>query len=82
LACVRHSDIVYNLVGKDYETRNFNFHQVHVDAAREIASICKEAGVPRLVHVSALNASEESSSAFFKSKVHYYINTSYLLLSR
>ncbi|KAI0287950.1 NAD(P)-binding protein [Russula brevipes] len=26
--CVRHSDIVYNLVGRDYETKNFTFDDV------------------------------------------------------
>ncbi|KAI6030547.1 39kDa subunit of Ndufa9, NADH ubiquinone oxidoreductase [Pisolithus orientalis] len=47
--CLRHSDIVYNLVGRDYETKNFKFADVHVTGAERIAK--------RLVHVSHLNAS-------------------------
>ncbi|KAI0786871.1 NADH dehydrogenase [Abortiporus biennis] len=66
--CVRHSDIVYNLVGRDYETKNFDFNSVHVAGAERIAKICAETGVSRLVHVSHLNASPDSPSQFYKTK--------------
>ncbi|KAG2187895.1 hypothetical protein INT44_000645 [Umbelopsis vinacea] len=65
---VRHSDIVYNLIGRDYETKNYTFDQVHVDGARAIAEACAENDVARLVHVSALNANEDSTSGFLRSK--------------
>ncbi|KAL1933025.1 hypothetical protein VTP01DRAFT_8703 [Rhizomucor pusillus] len=68
MECVRHSDIVYNLVGRDYETKNFTFEHVHVDGSRAIAEACAEAGVSRLVQVSALNASEDSTSKFLRTK--------------
>ncbi|KAI8390187.1 hypothetical protein BD560DRAFT_380170 [Blakeslea trispora] len=66
--CVRHSDIVYNLVGRDYETKNFTFDAVHVDGARSIAEACAENSVARFVQVSALNASEDSTSKFLRTK--------------
>ncbi|KAI8641680.1 hypothetical protein BD408DRAFT_417745 [Parasitella parasitica] len=66
--CVRHSDIVYNLVGRDYETKNFTFNDVHVDGSRILAESCAENGVARFVQVSALNASEDSTSKFLRSK--------------
>ncbi|KAL6308421.1 NADH dehydrogenase [Sparassis latifolia] len=66
--CLRHSDIVYNLVGRDYETKNFSFDLVNAKGAESIASIAAQAGVPRFVHVSHLNASHESKSAFYRSK--------------
>lgn len=72
--CVKHSDIVYNLIGRDYETRNFDFQAVHVDAARNIASACQEVGVRRFVHVSSINADPKSSSEFFKTKVRSLYN--------
>lgn len=68
--CVRHSDTVYNLIGRDYETRNFTFNQTHVDSARMLARISREEGVSRFIHVSSLNADPSSKSEFLKSKAH------------
>lgn len=65
---VEYSDIVFNLVGRDYPTRNFSFTDVHVQGARNIARACRDAGVGRLVHVSALGAASNSPSAFLRSK--------------
>nr|CAG8630421.1 2574_t:CDS:10 [Entrophospora candida] len=65
---VRHSDIVYNLIGRDYETKNFSYEKVNVQGAAIIAEVCREEGVDRLVHVSALNADINSQSEFFKTK--------------
>ncbi|TPX68591.1 hypothetical protein SpCBS45565_g03027 [Spizellomyces sp. 'palustris'] len=65
---VRHSDVVYNLIGKDFKTKNFTFEQVHIEGAARIARICKEEGVSKLIHVSALNADENSNSHFLRTK--------------
>ncbi|RDB18035.1 NADH-ubiquinone oxidoreductase subunit, mitochondrial [Hypsizygus marmoreus] len=66
--CLRHSDIVYNLVGRDFETKNFTFSDVHVAGAERIAKIAAESGVSRLVHVSHLNASATSKSKYYQTK--------------
>lgn len=52
---VRYSNVVINLVGRDWETKNFKFNDVHVEGAKRIARISREMGVKRLIHVSALN---------------------------
>ncbi|BFZ56458.1 Protein-lysine N-methyltransferase efm5 [Savitreella phatthalungensis] len=65
---VRHSNIVYNLIGRDYETKNFDFEQVHVQGARRIAEACAKYDVDRFVHVSALGANPASTSQFLKTK--------------
>ncbi|KAM6494196.1 39kDa subunit of Ndufa9, NADH ubiquinone oxidoreductase [Amanita muscaria] len=66
--CLRHSDIVYNLVGRDYETKNFDYGAVHVAGAERIAKIAAQEGVSRLVHVSHLNANLNSPSKFYQTK--------------
>ncbi|GJJ13276.1 hypothetical protein Clacol_007527 [Clathrus columnatus] len=66
--CVRHSDIVYNLVGRDYETKNFTYEDVNVTGAERIARISAECGVPRLVHISHINADILSPSIFYRTK--------------
>lgn len=65
------------MIGREFETKNFKFDDVHVEGARAIARISREAGVERLIHLSALNASPhpeplvlKEGSKFLKSK--YY----------
>lgn len=72
---VKYSNVVINLVGRDWETKNFTFQDVHVDGARRVARIAKQAGVEKFVHVSSLNAThnpvpilKKDGSKFLKSK--------------
>ncbi|ORY75389.1 hypothetical protein BCR35DRAFT_306373 [Leucosporidium creatinivorum] len=66
--CLRHSDTVYNLVGRDYTTKNFDFNDVHVSGARRLARIAQLSGVDRFIHLSHLNASPDSASKFYRTK--------------
>jgi len=66
--CLRHSDTVYNFVGRDFETKNFDYHSVHVAGAERIAKIAAQCGVSNFVHVSHLNASKTSPSKFYRTK--------------
>jgi NADH dehydrogenase (ubiquinone) 1 alpha subcomplex subunit 9 len=64
---MKYSNVVVNLVGRDWETKNFKFKDVHVKGARDIARIARECGVKRLIHFSSLNVDEHphvSSNAF------------------
>ncbi|UJR31407.1 hypothetical protein I4U23_018900 [Adineta vaga] len=54
---LQHSNVVINLIGRQSETRNFSYDDVHVKVARSIARLSRECGVQRLIHFSALNAS-------------------------
>jgi len=65
---VRHSDMVYNLIGRDYPTKNFDYDDVHVWGASRIAEAVAKYDVDRFVHVSSHNASKSSPSHFFRSK--------------
>lgn len=65
---VRNSDVVYNLIGRDYETKNFSFDQVHHQGTQRIAEACAKYDVDRFIHVSAVGAKEDSPSAFLRTK--------------
>ncbi|EMR11825.1 hypothetical protein PNEG_00249 [Pneumocystis murina B123] len=65
---VRHSNIVYNLIGRDYETKNFSYEDVHIHGAAKIAKACVEYNIDRLIHISTLNANIKSPSNFYKTK--------------
>jgi NADH dehydrogenase (ubiquinone) 1 alpha subcomplex subunit 9 len=65
---VRHSDIVYNLIGRDYPTKNFDFEDVHVWGAQRIAEAVAKYDVDRFIHVSSYNADKTSPSEFYRTK--------------
>lgn len=75
MQAVRGSDVVVNLMGKDYETKhalpwwiNYTYDQVNVDAAAAVAQACVDADVPRLLHVSSVLAKPNSPSTWAASK--------------
>jgi len=63
-----HSNIVINLIGREYETRNFGFDEANADSARIIATAAKKLGIERLVHVSCVGASLSSDSKWAQAK--------------
>ncbi|XP_072941728.1 NADH dehydrogenase [ubiquinone] 1 alpha subcomplex subunit 9, mitochondrial [Epargyreus clarus] len=74
---VRYSNVVINLVGRDYETKNFKYMDVHVEGPRRLARISREMGVERFIHVSYLNA-EEHPTPLVMSKPSMYKISKYL----
>jgi NADH dehydrogenase len=61
-------DAVINLAGILHEGRGQTFERVHVELPRKIVAACREHGVKRLLHVSALKASLDAPSAYLRSK--------------
>lgn len=58
-----------NLVGILNENRAGDFQRVHVELAERFLRACQAAGVPRLLHMSALNANvHEKRSRYLRSK--------------
>lgn len=58
-----------NLVAILNETRRGDFDSVHVKLPRNVAHLCQELGVRRLIHMSALNAdAERGPSQYLKTK--------------
>lgn len=62
------ANAVVNLVGILYESGDQTFEAVHADGARRVAEAARDAGVDRLVHMSALGADPDSPSAYARTK--------------
>jgi len=66
---VRGCDAVINLIGVLHDANGKgSFRQAHVDLARKVTDACRQRGVRRLVHMSALNAAVNAQSAYLRSK--------------
>jgi len=71
---IKHSDVVINMIGREWETKNFKFDDVHNKGARRLAKCAREAGVKNFIHISHLLASENpeklwsGGSEYLKSK--------------
>lgn len=68
-AAMADTEAVINLVGILNESRSVSFRQVHVELVERIVEACKVAHVGRLLHMSALHASEANGpSAYLRTK--------------
>ena len=65
---LRGSQAAVNLIGILHESRKMSFNAVHAELPRRLALICHEQGIPRLLHMSALQASMDGPSAYLRSK--------------
>lgn len=61
-------DALVNCVGILYERGAQKFDVVHHSAPAKLARLAREAGIARLVHISAIGADPRSSSAYARSK--------------
>jgi NADH dehydrogenase len=65
---VQGADLVVNLVGIINERRPGDFQRIHAEAPGVIGTVAAQAGVRRLVHVSAIGADVNAASRYAKSK--------------
>lgn len=66
---VRGAGAVVHLVGIIEELGRQSFQRVHVDGTRHVVTAAREAGVPRIVHMSALGARRDpGATAYHRSK--------------
>ena len=68
-AFVRGADAVINLVGVLHDGRGArSFQAAHVELARKIVAACRENGIGRLLHMSALAAARDAPSRYLRTK--------------
>ncbi|KAI3380362.1 hypothetical protein SNEBB_003326 [Seison nebaliae] len=63
---MKYSNVCINLIGREWETRNFGFTSVNEFGAGRIAQLAREANVDRLIHFSHLNASLKPQRAIYQ----------------
>ncbi|TSS60393.1 NADH dehydrogenase [ubiquinone] 1 alpha subcomplex subunit 9, mitochondrial [Bagarius yarrelli] len=66
---IAHSNVVINLVGKEWETSNYKYDDVFVTIPQQIAKASREAGISKFIHISHLNADIRSPSKYLRNKV-------------
>lgn len=61
-----------HLVGiiREFPRRGITFDRLHVDATRNVLKACREAGIERYIHMSAMSANETSKAAYHRTKAH------------
>ncbi|KAF3791935.1 NADH dehydrogenase ubiquinone 1 alpha subcomplex subunit 9 [Nymphaea thermarum] len=68
-AVMAKANVVLNLIGREYETRNYSFEEVNLDMAEQIAKIASEhGGIMRFIQMSCLGASSSSPSRMLRAK--------------
>ncbi|WRX25516.1 hypothetical protein QQP08_018003, partial [Theobroma cacao] len=73
-AVIEKANVVINLIGREYETRNYSFKEVNNFMAKQLvvqlAVIVREhGGITRFIQVSCLGSSFSSPSRFLRAKV-------------
>ncbi|KAJ0051680.1 hypothetical protein Pint_01647 [Pistacia integerrima] len=68
-AVMAKANVVINLIGREYETRNYSFEEVNHSLAERFAMIAKEhGGIMRFIQISCLGASPSSPSRLLSAK--------------
>ncbi len=65
---IKNSDVVINLIGILYETRNQKFEKIHTELPNIISNICSKSKVKKFIHLSAIGANKDSKSLYQRSK--------------
>ncbi len=67
-SALRGSDAVINLIGILHQSRRMSFNTIHHQLPAQLAKICADLGIKRLLHMSSLQADNNAPSEYLRSK--------------
>lgn len=67
-AALRGADAVINLIGILHQSKRLSFNTMHHQLPAQLAKICADLSIPRLLHMSSLQSSEQAPSQYLRSK--------------
>jgi len=62
------TDAVINLIGILHQSRRLSFDAIHHQLPAQLAKICADSGIKRLLHMSSLQAAKNAPSQYLRSK--------------
>ncbi len=65
---LRGADAVINLIGILHQSRRLSFNAVHHQLPAQLAKICEDLNIKRLIHMSSLRAGKNAPSQYLQSK--------------
>ena len=68
LRCFEGCDLVYHLVGIIAETRTKTFQKTVIEGTARVVSAARQAGVKKIIYLSALGTAEHTESEYYRSK--------------
>jgi len=67
-SALKDADAVINLIGVLHQSRRSSFNNMHQQLPAQLAAICIDLGIKRLLHMSSLQAAEQAPSQYLRSK--------------
>lgn len=67
-SALRGSDAVINLIGILHQSRRVSFNTIHHQLPSQLAKVCADLGIRRLLHMSSLQADKSAPSQYLRSK--------------
>lgn len=65
---LRGADVVINLLGILHQSRRLSFNAIHHQLPAQLAKICVDLNISRLIHMSSLRAGKSAPSQYLRSK--------------
>ncbi len=61
-------DVLIHLIGIGRETPKFTFEEINVNLTKNVIKTCKNTGIKKIIYISGLGVSKNSTSSYFASK--------------